>query len=72
MDKMLVSGWIVGWMIVPYVLHILFCISVYDVCARGWVVQFKTILQGLIRAQWYELVVKLNNFPINDSKDVTY
>jgi hypothetical protein len=36
------------------------------------VVQFKTILQGLIRAQWYELVVKLNNFPINDSKDVTY
>jgi hypothetical protein len=25
MDKMLVSGWIPGCMIVPYVLHILFC-----------------------------------------------
>jgi hypothetical protein len=46
--------------------------SVYDVCARGWVVQFKTRLHELIKAQWHELAVKLNNFSISDSKDVTY
>jgi hypothetical protein len=36
------------------------------------VVQFKTRLQGVIRARWYDLAVKLNNFPMNDSEDVAY
>jgi hypothetical protein len=46
--------------------------SVSEVRAQGWMVHFKTILHGVIRAQWYDLAVRLNNFPINDSKDVAY
>jgi hypothetical protein len=35
--------------------------SVKEVKEKGWVIQFKIKLQGLIQEQWYELATKLNN-----------
>jgi hypothetical protein len=46
--------------------------SVLDVRLQGWVVQFKSRLHGVIREQWYALAVALNNFLLNESKDVSY
>jgi hypothetical protein len=44
--------------------------SVYDVQVNGWVIQFKTRLQGLVRDQWYDLASKLNNVVLNEGKDL--
>jgi hypothetical protein len=46
--------------------------SVWDVKMQGWVVRFRTRLQGVIRDQWYAHAIALNNFPLNDSKDEAY
>jgi hypothetical protein len=43
--------------------------SVWDVKMQGWVVQFRTRLQGVVREQWYTLAVALNNFHSNENKD---
>jgi hypothetical protein len=44
--------------------------SVLEVKEQGWVVQFKTRLQGVMRAQLYDLESKLNRFPWHEEKDV--
>jgi hypothetical protein len=44
--------------------------SVSEVKENGWVIQFKVRLQGLIRAQWYDLANKLNRFPLNNDNNV--
>jgi hypothetical protein len=46
--------------------------SVWNVKELGWVIQFRTRLQGFIRAQWYDLTSKLNNFPWNEEKDAAF
>jgi hypothetical protein len=46
--------------------------SVLEVKEWGWVVQFKTRLQGVMRAQWYDLASKLNRFPWHEEKDVAF
>jgi hypothetical protein len=38
-----------------------------EVKENGWVIQFKTRLQWMVRAQWYDLATKLNNVCLNDS-----
>jgi hypothetical protein len=45
---------------------------VRDVEENGWVIQFKIRLQGLIREQWYELTMKLNNVHLNDERGEVY
>jgi hypothetical protein len=40
--------------------------SVCEVKDNGWVINVKIRLQGMIRAQWYELVDRLNNISLND------
>jgi hypothetical protein len=42
--------------------------SVLEVKEWGWVVQIKTRLQGVMRAQWYDLASKLNRFPWHEEK----
>jgi hypothetical protein len=46
--------------------------SVKEVKEKGWVVQFKVRVQGLIREQWYELAMKLNNVNLNNERDEVY
>jgi hypothetical protein len=43
---------------------------VFEVKEKGWVIQFKIRLQGIIRAQWYELATKLNRVILGDEADV--
>jgi hypothetical protein len=40
--------------------------TVREVGDNGWVIHFKTRLQGLIRDQWYNLASRLNNVNLND------
>jgi hypothetical protein len=46
--------------------------SVGEVKMNGWVIQFKTRLQSLVRDQWYELATKLNSVQLNEEKDEVY
>jgi hypothetical protein len=46
--------------------------SMSELYARGRVIQFRTRLQGVFRAQWYDLAVRLNNFPLNGNVDMAY
>jgi hypothetical protein len=43
--------------------------SVADVAANEWVVEFKIILQRILRDQWYQLAAKLNLVSLNGEKD---
>jgi hypothetical protein len=36
------------------------------------VVHFRNRPQGFIRAQWYDLARRINNYHINEGKDVAY
>jgi hypothetical protein len=45
---------------------------VTEIWMNGWVVQFKHRPQGIIRAQWYELVNKLNIFPLNEEQNLVF
>jgi hypothetical protein len=45
-------------------------VSVLEVASEDWVIHFKRRLQGIVREQWYDLAVKLNNIVLNDEKDV--
>jgi hypothetical protein len=45
---------------------------VKEVKENGWVIQFKTRLQGLLREQWYELATKLYSVHLNDETDDVY
>jgi hypothetical protein len=40
--------------------------SVAEIREKGWVVQFKIRLQGLLHDQWYELASKLDRVQLND------
>jgi hypothetical protein len=42
----------------------------FDVMERGWVVQFRIRLRGIIRAQWYERASRLNEVSLSSEKDV--
>jgi hypothetical protein len=39
---------------------------------NGWVIQFRTRLQGLVRDQWYNLTSRLNHVCLNNEKDYIY
>jgi hypothetical protein len=43
--------------------------SVFEVKERGWVIPFRIRLQGVLRAQWYELATKLNEVVLNEGPD---
>jgi hypothetical protein len=45
---------------------------VYEIKEKGWVIQFKVRLQGIIRAQWYELATKLNRVTLDEEVDVVH
>jgi hypothetical protein len=44
---------------------------VREIKDNGWVIQFRTRLQGLVRDQWYNLACRLNNVCLNN-KDYIY
>jgi hypothetical protein len=45
---------------------------VKEVKENGWLIQFKTRLQWLMRDQWYDLAAILNSVHLNDEKDSVY
>jgi hypothetical protein len=74
MGRMSVFGWTIGWKINPCPILYELCanqkVPVFEVASEDWVIHFKTRLQGIVRGQWYDLAVKLNNVVLNDEKDV--
>jgi hypothetical protein len=44
--------------------------SVREVMENEWAIQFKVPLPHVIREQWYELTVVLNNICLNDLNDI--
>jgi hypothetical protein len=45
--------------------------SVYQVQQEGWLLRFSIRLPNMIRAQWYDLIDKLNHVVLSDEKDIT-
>jgi hypothetical protein len=45
--------------------------SVYQVQQEGWVLRFRIQLPNMIRAQWYDLVNKINHVVLSDEKYIT-
>jgi hypothetical protein len=45
---------------------------VYEIKEKGWVIQFKVRLQGIIQAQWCELATKLNRVTLDEEVDVVH
>jgi hypothetical protein len=43
--------------------------SVFDVANNEWVLQFKVRLPPIIREQWYDLAMKLNNVTLERGND---
>jgi hypothetical protein len=42
--------------------------SVHDVIMSGWVIRFKSILYGVLRARWY-IAKRLNKVTLSDEND---
>jgi hypothetical protein len=46
--------------------------SVADVANKGWVIDFKVRLHGIVREQWYCLAATLNNVRLNEDRDAPF
>jgi hypothetical protein len=46
--------------------------SVSEVAHKGWVIDFRVRLHGIVREQWYCLAATLNNVSLNENCDVSF